>query len=1114
MLGGRPRVAPVHPDGASMKADEATRCITFKGSGSKQFEPSPEAMGEGAKPNAVRNSRFTVITWLPKSLFEQFHRAANVFFLCISIIVFIEPVIAWSTCTVFFTGVLLWTALKDLYEDTRKRRDDDAENCRRCQRFDPSSGSFVQVQWQDIVVGDLLLTLQDEALPADVLVVQPSDEQAFISTVNLDGETNLKERTPPQLLAVLTSQEGREAPSTDGAAEARAAREAAKGAKALFQHGLQLRLDEPKAGLADFGGSVALTTASREVAAAVSASKAEQPCDLMHDNLVPRGCVLRNTTYLLSLVAYVGRETKTRLNVEETKAKLSKMQKNLNRGVQGLVATLMSYLLLITVISLAEGFDEEPETWSSARLVSVDWAPLWIRRILWYWIILYQIVPISLYVCFEVMKLILGYQIGADPQMVDARTRTPARARTADLVEEMGQVNFVFSDKTGTLTENEMVFARCCVQGEDLGDFRDSNSGQQRVLQILDRQRNDPMRAEVRWFFLSLAACHTAQVDTDQNGDHHFSGSSPDEVAFLEACHKMGIVFTSRKRLPGGNGTELFIELPGETCQTLTLLCEIPFNADRKRMTVFCRYEGEIFLICKGADNVIGQLCEEPFDAASVEHVTKYSKLGLRTLAFASKLIQRSHYEEWHKKWMAALVDKQDKERAMAAVAAEMEHSLVLSGFTAIEDKLQEGVPEAIVSLKAAGIRFWVLTGDKTETAVEIVRACQLFTADTTLAYMVNVQSVEDCKVKLEAAVKMLSGATEGGLILDGTFARFALQDDSCRRTLYDLAIASKSCVCCRLSPSQKRKLVELVKEQNLDGITLAIGDGANDVSMIQGAHIGIGIRGKEGNSAVQASDVAISQFSFLVPLLFCHGRRAYRRMAVFLLYMLYKHIAIAAGDMIWAFESRFRGDVGYPEWLNSAYAGLITPFAFFVTLGFDSDLPDEVANKSPSLYAEGIRSVYFNGRIFALWICSALFHGSVAWLVPSMAVGSNDVLNSDFWDASCCSFVLCVLFVNARLWIMSLNPFALRTVIAMSASFLLLFISLFGLSATGLGQVLQPEIQGVPERIFSEGKYLAVMGATGASVVLLDLLIIMGRRKFRPSLLDTARKGIAAGRS
>merc|ERR1719203_1566253 len=106
-------------------------------------------------------------------------------------------------------------------------------------------------------------------------------------------------------------------------------------------------------------------------------------------------------------------------------------------------------------------------------------------------------------------------------------------------------------------------------------------------------------------------------------------------------------------------------------------------------MTVICRFQGSIFCICKGADNVMLPLCDRPFDSKTAEHLTAYSKLGLRTLVFASKLLPQAEFDEWNKKRLAALLDKKDNKLSMATVAAEMEHSLSLSGITAIEDKLQ-----------------------------------------------------------------------------------------------------------------------------------------------------------------------------------------------------------------------------------------------------------------------------------------------------------------------------------------------------------------------------------------------------------------------------------------
>merc|ERR1719375_1653983 len=164
---------------------------------------------------------------------------------------------------------------------------------------------------------------------------------------------------------------------------------------------------------------------------------------------------------------------------------------------------------------------------------------------------------------------------------------------------------------------------------------------------------------------------------------------------------------------------------------------------------------------------------------------------------------------------------------------------------------------------------------------------------------------MEELLAKALASVEDPSGRA-CGLVLDGQTLSFVLESDIAMAKLFSLCLACSTCVCCRLSPSQKRKLVELVKFQDTGSVTLAVGDGANDVPMIQGAHVGIGIRGKEGSQAVQSCDVAISKFRFLVPLLLCHGRRGYRRVATFLCYFLYKHVVLSTGDLIWAHQSDF----------------------------------------------------------------------------------------------------------------------------------------------------------------------------------------------------------------
>jgi phospholipid-translocating ATPase len=1104
------------------------------------------------KPNFVSTRRFTLSTWLPKSCFMQFKRSANQFFLVVSILVILpfSPT-WWPSTSLPFICVILWTAGKDLFEDMRRKRDDDAENNRLCLYYDFKSGSFANVPWMSIRTGDFLLTFEDDALPADVLVVQPCQEEAFVSTVNLDGETNLKTRQPLELFTGILEKDD---PKCD---RDEACKRAAQKVQLLREQGLTCYLDAPKSALTELGGRVALSSKSKASAEKLGPS-VDDHYFLNYEHFVPRGCVLRNTPYLLSIACYCGNDTKTRLNVQPTGAKISNMQRSLNVGVRCLIAVVILFSLYIATAGEI-ALSEKDRSDDPRNPINDPNDHNFFKRFMIYWIVLYQMVPISLYVCFEMVKLLLGAWINLDKSMVDPDPpHRGAVARTADLIEELGQVNFVFSDKTGTLTDNSMIFARACIDSMDVGEFR--RPGERKTTQELVSQVGNPanlppgptlcrealartsgedlnengqpggecqgkglQRAEVRWYFMSMAVCHTVQAVVEEGDQIKYTGSSPDEVAFCYAAHAVGVSFVSRRRSPGQRACEVIVQGPApEGRHTFKVLCELPFTSDRKRMTVVCEYQGQLFCISKGADNVMAPLCDEPFDAESLRCLEDYSKQGLRTLVFASKALDRNQYDTWRVSFDQAMCEGADRDAKVGLVALELENQLILTGISAIEDRLQQGVPDAIVSIKAAGIRFWVLTGDKTETAVEIVRACNLFTPEMTLAYMTSATSEEHAMKLMSDAKEVLSGNTEGGLVIDGTFVKWALGSTHARALLYELAAGSRSCVCCRLSPEQKRGVVELVKEQNKQGITLAIGDGANDVSMIQGAHIGIGIRGKEGNQAVQSSDIAISQFRFLVPLLLLHGRRAYRRVATFLCFYLYKHVVLATVDAIWAHQYKFKGAIAFNEYLSSLYSALFTSLPVIVILCWDVDLPDAVALRSPHLYVEGVQRMRFNARVFVIWMICAVWHGSLAWLVPSLFVGGTypgwfsegyvemDYVSNgaiDFWRGSVCSFTLVITFVYLRLWMNSLNPFSpvVLGVFFISGAAYIIVLFFFG-HIDFLTTMFGYQLRGIPTTVFSDWKYLSVILLTPLAL-LLDFFLIQLGKLLRPSPLDIARR-------
>lgn len=1054
----------------------------------------------GGHPNRVRTTKFTPLTWLPKSLMYQFQRTANIYFLYISCLV-IWPWSPknWKSKIFPFAGVLLWTALKDLYEDIRRKRDDDNENGQTVWRVRHELGmespvTFETVRWSDVKVGDVVIVQEDHAFPADLLLVHAAgDEEAFISTVMLDGETSLKNRMVPGFFEVI-----RKACSTQAPEEWKKVQKIDKEAYPtqdlltqltnfigmMRSPGLEFKFPSPTPVLSDVRGSV--QPAGNMEDALV--------CPYTEENFLPRGCILRNTSYIVGVAMYVGDDTKTRLNASTAKLKFSNMQVNLNFCVRGLLVALFSLCVVATLIAFAfqGSLSVDMDTLSKD-----DRNPL--IKFFMFNVTFYHVVPMSLYVVYEMLKLVLAFQVNADKQMYDPVRDEMAKARTAEVMEEMGQVNFLFSDKTGTLTANEMVFARCHIAGKDMGEFRPSDDtpgeGMTQVRKLLEAgEKEDESFGAVLKFFTVLAVCHSVQVlekpaEGGNPATFSFNGMSPDEVALVEAAKAVGITFVRRTRNNNGS-TEVLIRGPGTVERKFTILFELAFNSDRKRMSVVVRHKNVVYCITKGADSVMeGLLATGKFGEDCARDLSIFSRQGLRTLVLGMREIPKEEFEAWNTEYVKAcnLIDD-TKEAKMGEVGARLEKDFQFVGVTAVEDRLQDGVPDAISRIKEMGIRLWVLTGDKTETAVDIARSCKLFTDTTFMSYAVQAESAEDAEAKLLLSHKELSEKEDTGLVLDGQTLIHAMSNEECRKIIYDLGVVSRSCICARLSPMQKLELVQLVREQNPKSITLAVGDGANDVPMIQGAHVGVAIRGKEGTQAVQASDVAICYFRFLVPLLLCHGRRAYRRIAMFLNFYLYKNVALLMCDIIWMFQDKFRSRIAFPEYLSVGFNVLYSAWHLVFLLGFDFDVSDAVAVASPSLYFVGPERQLFNAKLFARWLAVGVLQGSIAWSIPFAMVGTleyNKQEPGQFWISSTAAFTAINLIVCFKLVMYAQKATALSCWAPTAIALFSYFIALLTLSYTPIGRDFQPSMWQIPGELASQSD--AILSIFIATIVALS---------------------------
>ena len=639
-----------------------------------------------------------------------------------------------------------------------------------------------------------------------------------------------------------------------------------------------------------------------------------------------------------------------------------------------------------------------------------------------FFILFNNFVPISLYVTIELINFVQARYVDEDLEMYDESQDTPARARTSNMNADLGMIAHIFSDKTGTLTQNVMKFKRCAcagrVYGGDDAAPRDALAALKQLV-VAPPNTGAPERDLVE----IMAVCHTVVPD-----DGGYQAESPDEEALVRGACDLGLQFAARSP----EGVEVTLDAPsGSRGANLSyeILATIPFDSTRKRMSCLVQGpDGKVRLLCKGADSIVFGLAgadgyrRYPGGKAALDlSLAQFARDGLRTLVLARRDVGGRERDAFLEQWKAAETATSDRAGKRAAAAATLEKDLEIVGATAIEDKLQDGVPETIAELARADIKIWVLTGDKMETAINIGYSARLLTPDMYLVRLpAEGATAPDYGVanQLEALEAVVASAaaraapsvrppttaaladstlpeplvdddasTTGdapaaasehlALVVEGATALEAILGDAdLERRFLRLASTCRAVVACRVSPAQKRLIVQLVRERSaVAPITLAVGDGANDVGMIQEAQIGVGISGREGRQAVNNADFAIAQFRFLRPLLLKHGRRNYRRLAKVIIYSFFKNIVLTFALFYFQSDCAWSGTSFYETWVYSGYnffLGLL-PLAWGM---FDVDTSSETVAKYPRLYAAGLHRMDLNvtnmayrGRVDTRWL-------------------------------------------------------------------------------------------------------------------------------------------------
>lgn len=1024
-------------------------------------------------PNTVSNAKYTPISFLPRTLYNEFSFFFNMYFLLVALSQVIPALrIGYlSTYIVPLACVLAITLGKEAYDDIGRRRRDTEANSegytvlsfarpsggdadryhaktlrskgsskfKRRTPVKPDRLSDIQEEAasegldrepptsavhevtkkaRDLKVGDVLKLGKDQRLPADVVILKsytnettspdspdvdtadvllvdpvsdpPIDQtqgtiaeshestsalgktpsadaggvgETFIRTDQLDGETDWKLRLGSPLTQSLEPSE--------------------------FTR-LRVVAGKPDKKVNDFIGTVELISKSRGYDPHVPKSSAEESNDhdsisapLTIDNTAWANTILASNATTLAVVVYTGPQTRSALSTSPSRSKTGLLEYEIN----SLTKILCALTLTLSIVLVAlEGFH---------HVEGIEWYV----KIMRFLVLFSTIVPISLRVNLDMGKTVYSWFIQRDKGIPGAVVRT------STIPEELGRIEYLLSDKTGTLTQNEMEMKKIHV-----GTVSYANEAMDEVVSYIKQgfsipASTDPTQpstlitpsstftasaatatrtrreigSRVRDVVLALAICHNVTPTIEEeNGQTitSYQASSPDEIAIVRWTEAVGLRLVHRDR----KGMLLESVDTRRPVVRVRILEVFPFTSEGKRMGIVVQFlnsetfsndieAGEIWFYQKGADTVMTSIvaANDWLD----EETANMAREGLRTLVVGRKKLSVQQYKEFSAQYKEASVAIVGRDSGMANVVTRyLERDLELLGVTGVEDKLQQDVKSSLELLRNAGVKIWMLTGDKVETARCVAVSSKLVARGQYIHMVTKLKRKDNAQDHLD----FLRSKTDSCLLIDGESLSFILKHF--RQEFISFAVLLPAVVACRCSPTQKADVALLIREYTKKRIC-CIGDGGNDVSMIQAADVGVGIVGKEGRQASLAADFSITQFCHLTKLLVWHGRNSYKRSAKLAQFVIHRGLIISVCQTMYSIAIRFEPEGLYKDWLLVGYATVYTMAPVF-SLVLDKDVDEKLANLYPELYKELTTGAALSYRTFFIWVFVSIYQGGM----------------------------------------------------------------------------------------------------------------------------------------
>ncbi|XP_070276587.1 probable phospholipid-transporting ATPase IIB isoform X2 [Myotis yumanensis] len=902
----------------------------------------PEKCEEKHPRNSIKNQKYNVFTFLPGVLYEQFKFFLNLYFLVVSCSQFV-PALKIGYLYTYWAPlgfVLAVTIMREAMDEFRRFQRDKEVNSQLYSKL--TVRGKVQVQSSDIQVGDLIIVEKNQRIPSDMVFLRTSEKagSCFIRTDQLDGETDWKLR-----VAVSCTQ-----------------RLPALGD--LFSISAYVHAQKPQLDIHSFEGTFTREDSDPPIHESLSIENT-----LWASTVVASGTVI-------GVVIYTGKETRSVMNTSNPKNKVGLLDLELNQLTKALFLALVA--LSVVMVTL-QGF-----------------VGPWYRNLFRFLLLFSYIIPISLRVNLDMGKAAYGWMMMRDENIPGTVVRT------STIPEELGRLVYLLTDKTGTLTQNEMVFKRLHLgtvsYGTDTMDEiqshirssytqlhsqasgNNTSSTPPRKAQSSGPKVRKSVSSRVHEAVTAIALCHNvtpvyesrvgvtgeteyAEVDQDFSDENRtYQASSPDEVALVQWTESVGLTLVNRDL------TSMQLRTPGGQILTYCVLQMFPFTSEGKRMGIIVRDEStaEITFYMKGADAVM------------------------------STIVQYNDWLEEESRYMQAKLSVHDRALKVAAVVESLEREMQLLCLTGVEDRLQADVRPTLEMLRNAGIKIWMLTGDKLETATCIAKSSHLVSRAQDIHVFRPVASRGEAHLELNAFRRKHDCA----LVISGDSLEVCLR--YYEHELVELACQCPAVVCCRCSPTQKAHIVKLL-QQHTRKRTCAIGDGGNDVSMIQAADCGIGIEGKEGKAASLAADFSITQFKHIGRLLMVHGRSSYKRSAALGQFVMHRGLIISTMQAVFSSVCYFASVPLYQGFLMVGYATIYTMFPVF-SLVLDQDVKPDMAMLYPELYKDLTKGRSLSFKTFLVWVLISIYQGGI------LMYGALVLFESEFVHVVAISFTALIL--------------------------------------------------------------------------------------------------------